>query len=165
MDFDQVVFACHGDQVLPLLKQPTAVERDVLENFRTSRNIATLHTDASLLPSRLPARASWNYNQVLNGGGAVGVTYHMNRLQSLNTAEDYCVTLNGEDAIDSSKVLRNIVYHHPLYTREAVRAQNGWSEISGQNRTHYCGAYWFYGFHEDGLNSALRVARALSVEC
>jgi predicted NAD/FAD-binding protein len=165
MEFDQVVFACHGDQVLPLLEQPTGAERHVLGNFKTSRNIATLHTDASLLPSRLPARASWNYNLGLDGGSAVAVTYSMNRLQSLNTKEDYCVTLNGEDAIDPAKVLRKIEYHHPLYMHEAVRAQDRWSEISGPNRTHYCGAYWFYGFHEDGLNSALRVARALSVEC
>jgi predicted NAD/FAD-binding protein len=96
---------------------------------------------------------------------AVTVTYHMNRLQSLKTAESYCVTLNAEDVIDPAKVLRKIVYDHPLYTNQAIRAQDRWSEISGSNRTHYCGAYWFYGFHEDGLNSALRVARALSVEC
>jgi predicted NAD/FAD-binding protein len=165
MDFDQVVFACHGDQVLPLLQQPTGPERGVLQNFRTSRNIATLHTDASLLPSRPSARASWNYNLGLMGKSAVAVTYHMNRLQSLESAEDFCVTLNGEDSIDDAKVLRKIVYEHPLYTREAVRAQHRWSEISGHNRTHYCGAYWFYGFHEDGLNSALRVAQALWVEC
>jgi predicted NAD/FAD-binding protein len=165
MAFDQVVFACHGDQVLPLLEQPTDAERDVLGSFKTSSNVATLHTDSSLLPSRPAAQASWNYNLGLSGKGAVAVTYHMNRLQSLRTTEDYCVTLNGEDAIDGAKVLRKIVYHHPLYTQEAVRAQRRWIEISGRNRTHYCGAYWFYGFHEDGLNSALRVARALSVEC
>jgi predicted NAD/FAD-binding protein len=165
MAFDQVVFACHGDQVLPLLEQPTGAECDVLGKFRTNRNVATLHTDASLLPSHLPARASWNYNLGLSGKIAAAVTYHMNRLQSLRTAEEYCVTLNGEDAIDPAKVLRNFVYHHPLYTREAVHAQDRWSEISGSNRTHYCGAYWFYGFHEDGLNSALRVAHALSVGC
>ena len=165
MDFDQVVFACHGDQLLPLLEQPTGIEREVLGNFKTSRNVATLHTDSSLLPKRDAAKASWNYNLGLNGKTAASVTYHMNRLQSLKAADDYCVTLNGEDAIDGAKVLRKIVYHHPLYTQEAVHAQNRWSEISGRNRTHYCGAYWFYGFHEDGLNSALRVARALSVEC
>jgi len=165
MAFDQVVFACHGDQVLPLLQQSTGAENDVLGGFRTGRNIATLHTDDSLLPSRLAAQASWNYNLGLTGNHAVTLTYHMNRLQSLNTAEDYCVTLNGEDVIDPAKVLRRIEYHHPLYTHEVVRAQDRWSEISGRNRTHYCGAYWFYGFHEDGLNSALRVARALSVEC
>jgi len=165
MAFDQVVFACQGDQVLPLLEQPTAAERDVLRNFRTSRNVASLHTDSSLLPRHSAARASWNYNLGLTGRNAVTLTYHMNLLQSLKTAKDYCVTLNGEDAIDSAKVLRKIVYHHPLYTQEAVRAQSRWIEISGRKRTHYCGAYWFYGFHEDGLNSALRVARALSVEC
>jgi predicted NAD/FAD-binding protein len=164
MAFDQVVFACHGDQVLPLLEQPTGAECDVLGNFKTSRNVASLHTDSSLLPYHAAARASWNYNLGLTGTNAVTLTYHMNRLQSLKTEEDYCVTLNGEDAIDSAKVLRKIVYHHPLYTQEAVRAQKRWSEISGRKRTHYCGAYWFYGFHEDGLNSALRVARALSVE-
>lgn len=165
MAFDQVVFACHGDQVLPLLEQPACVERDVLGGFQNSRDVAILHTDASLLPSHLAARASWNYNLGLSGKSAVAVTYYMNRLQSLNTAEDYCVTLNGDDVIEPAKVLQKIVYHHPLYTHEAVRAQARWSEISGRNRTHYCGAYWFYGFHEDGLNSALRVARALSVEC
>ncbi len=165
MAFDQVVFACHGDQILPLLEQPTGAERDVLGNFKTSRNVAALHTDSSLLPSRLAAQASWNYNLGLGGKSAVAVTYSMNRLQSLKTAKDYCVTLNGEEAINPSKMLRKIVYHHPLYTQDAVRAQDRWSEISGRNRTHYCGAYWFYGFHEDGLNSALRVARALAVEC
>lgn len=163
--FDQVVFACHGDQVLPLLEQPTGAERDVLGNFKTSRNVASLHTDSSLLPMHSAARASWNYNLGLTGTNAVTLTYHMNRLQSLKTEKDYCVTLNGENAIDGAKVLRKIVYHHPLYTQEAVRAQRRWSEISGRKRTHYCGAYWFYGFHKDGLNSALRVARALSVEC
>ncbi|MFZ1086012.1 MAG: FAD-dependent oxidoreductase [Terracidiphilus sp.] len=165
IDFDQVVIACHGDQVLPLLERPTDAEREVLGDFKTSRNVATLHTDSSLLPRRLTACASWNYNLGLSEKNAVAVTYFMNRLQSLKMAEDYCVTLNGEDWIDPAKVLRKIVYHHPLYTQEAVRAQSRWSEISGRKRTHYCGAYWFYGFHEDGLNSALRVARALSVEC
>jgi predicted NAD/FAD-binding protein len=165
MAFDQVVFACHGDQVLPLLEKPTDAERDVLGNFRTSRNVTLLHTDSSLLPRRARARASWNYNLGLSRQDGVTLTYHMNRLQSLPGPADYCVTLNGEDAIDRSKILRKIVYHHPLYTQEAIRAQGRWSEISGANRTHYCGAYWLYGFHEDGLNSALRVARALSVEC
>lgn len=165
MSFDQVVFACHGDQVLPLLEQATGAERDVLQNFRTSRNVATLHTDASMLPSRAPARASWNYSLGLNGSGGASVTYHMNRLQRIASPQDYCVTLNADGPISSAKVLQTIVYHHPLYTQEAIRAQERWSEISGRNRTHYCGAYWFYGFHEDGLNSALRVAHSLSVEC
>jgi predicted NAD/FAD-binding protein len=165
MNFDQVVFACHGDQVLPLLEKPTNAERAVMGSFKTSSNVATLHTDRSLLPKRKRAWASWNYNLGMDASTAATVTYHMNRLQSLNEPLEYCVTLNGEAAIDAARVLRKIDYHHPLYMQEAVRAQGRWSEISGHNRTHFCGAYWFYGFHEDGLNSALRVARALSVEC
>ncbi len=163
--FDHVVFACHGDQVLPMLASPTAQEREVLGSFATSRNTTYLHTDSRLLPRRGRSRASWNYNLGLDSRDAVTVTYHMNRLQALPTAEDYCVTLNAEGAVDPSKVLKRMIYEHPLYTRAALRAQERWDEISGANRTHYCGAYWFYGFHEDGLNSALRVARALGVEC
>jgi predicted NAD/FAD-binding protein len=159
--FDHVVFACHGDQVLPLLADPTDTERDVLSNFTTTRNETVLHTDSSLLPRRRNARASWNYH--IGSRGRVTVTYHMNRLQGFDLPEDYCVTLNADGRIDPSKVIRRIVYHHPLYTREAIRAQARWAEISGAHRTHYCGAYWHYGFHEDGVNSALRVARALGV--
>jgi uncharacterized protein len=163
--FDEVVFACHGDQVLPLLEKPTDLERDVLGSFRTSRNEVCLHTDSSLLPRRAASRASWNYLLNLEGSDGATLTYHMNRLQSLGTPEDYCVTLNAGGAIDSSKVLRRLIYDHPLYTRGAIGAQARWKEISGANRTHFCGAYWFYGFHEDGLNSGLRVARALGVDC
>ena len=163
--FEQVVFACHGNQVLPLLEAPTERERTVMGAFRTTRNVACLHTDAALLPRREAARASWNYNLALGSNGRVAVTYHMNRLQGLQTAEQYCVTLNGADAIEAGKVIRTIEYAHPLYDAPAVAAQGRWGEISGENRTHYCGAYWLYGFHEDGLNSALRVARALGVAC
>ena len=163
--FDHVVFACHGDQVLPLLEDPADIERDVLRAFTTSRNVACLHTDSRLLPRRTRARASWNYNLGMGGMDRVAVTYHMNRLQALDAPEDYCVTLNGESAIDPHRVIRRMVYEHPLYNRAAISAQSRWAEISGRNRTHYCGAYWFYGFHEDGLNSALRVARSLGVAC
>jgi predicted NAD/FAD-binding protein len=165
MRFDHVVFACHGDEVLPLLADPTEREREVFDVFQTSRNEVCLHTDGSLLPVRHGARASWNY-RLGDGdgdGGAATVTYHLNRLQSLDAAEDYCVTLNGNGSLNPERVLRRMIYRHPLYTREAIRAQSRWSEVSGVDRTHYCGAYWFYGFHEDGLNSALRVARTLGV--
>jgi uncharacterized protein len=165
LSFDHVVFACHGNQVLPLLAEPTDRERDVLRNFFTSRNEVTLHTDECLLPCRRAAWASWNYLLSDHPDAPATLTYHMNRLQSLPAPENYCVTLNAASSIDPNKVLRQLVYHHPLYTREAVSAQARWREISGQNRTHYCGAYWSYGFHEDGLNSALRVARSLGVNC
>jgi predicted NAD/FAD-binding protein len=163
--FDEVVFACHGNQILPLLPAATHTERSILKNFQTSRNETVLHTDSKILPRNQNARASWNYQVNEASLSGTTLTYHMNRLQSLAVKEDYCVSLNTNGAIDKSTVLRNLVYHHPLYTREAIQAQQRWSEISGKNHTHFCGAYWFYGFHEDGLNSGLRVARALGIEC
>jgi predicted NAD/FAD-binding protein len=163
MQFDEVVFACHGDQVLSLLADPNDRERDVLANFTTTGNVAWLHTDASVLPLREPARASWHYRLAGAPDVAPTVTYDLNRLQGLATPEQYCVTLNPDDHIDERRVLRRFVYRHPLYTRAAVGAQKQWREVSGVNRTHYCGAYWSYGFHEDGLNSAIRVAGTLGV--
>ena len=164
-EFDEVVLACHGNQARELVENPTEAEREVLRAFQTTANEAVLHTDGRLLPRTEWGRASWNYH--LDGNSAPGatLTYHMNRLQALRTREDYCVTLNANGAVDRAKVLRRFVYHHPLYTLEAVRAQRRWSEISGRDRIHYCGAYWMFGFHEDGLNSAMRVARAMGVEC
>ncbi len=164
LEFDEVVFACHGNQVLPLLAAPTERERDVMTNFTSSSNDTCLHTDENLLPRRKNARASWNY-LLTDDPGKVSLTYYMNRLQSLRTEQEFCVTLNATSSIDPRKIIRRMTYHHPMYTREAVAAQGRWSEISGHNRTHFCGAYWFYGFHEDGLNSAMRVARSLGVEC
>jgi uncharacterized protein len=160
--FDDVVFACHGDQVLPMLADPTDRERDVLRHFPFTRNDTTLHTDETLLPRRPVARASWNY--LLTGNQQVTLTYHMNRLQSLGVPENYCVTLNSDSIITESKVLKSMIYHHPRFDAAAIAAQSRWSEISGQNRTHFCGAYWFYGFHEDGVKSALRVAESLGVQ-
>ncbi len=161
--FDELVFACHGDQILPLLAQPTEQERRILVSFTTSRNETCLHTDSTLLPKRPAARASWNY--LLGDAGKVTMTYHMNRLQSLNTREDYCVTLNANGHVNPSRALRRMIYEHPLYTRAAIRAQQQWPLISGRKHTHFCGAYWFYGFHEDGVRSGIRVAEALGVRC
>lgn len=162
--FDDVVFACHGNQVLPLLESPTDEEIEVFSALNTSRNDTVLHTDTSLLPRREAARASWNYNICAGSQGQVSVTYHMNRLQSLATSTDYCVSLNANGSIAPDKIIRKLVYHHPLYNHAAIGAQARWSEVSGRNRSHFCGAYWMYGFHEDGLNSAIRVARSLGVE-
>ena len=155
--FDHVVFACHGNQVLPLLTDASDVEREIFGSFETSLNEACLHTDIRMMPRRRAAWASWN---VRLGAGAVKVTYDMNRLQSLKVAENYCVTLNATAAIDPAKIIRMITYYHPLFTKQAVAAQDRWSEVS-RNHTHFCGAYWFYGFHEDGVRSAKRVADSL----
>jgi uncharacterized protein len=164
MRFDEVVFACHGDQVLPLLADPSDRERDVFACFTTTPNIAWLHTDRSVLPEQSRARASWNYRLAGEPDAPPTVTYDLNRLQGLTAPEQYCVTLNPHGGIDERRVLGKFAYRHPLYTRKAIGAQQLWGDVSGVNRTHFCGAYWRYGFHEDGLTSALRVARALGVE-
>jgi predicted NAD/FAD-binding protein len=164
MRFDAVVFACHGDQVLPLLADPSNRERDVFSCFTTTTNSAWLHTDGSVLPVHARARASWNYRLAGDPDAPPTVTYDLNRLQGLTTPDQYCVTLNPNGGIDERHVLRKFVYRHPLYTRQAIRAQQHWGDVSAVNRTHFCGAYWFHGFHEDGLNSAIRVARELGVQ-
>lgn len=159
---DAVVFACHGDQVLPLLADATPTERDVMGRFTTSPNTAVLHTDASWLPRRPAAQASWNYT--LDGqSGAATVTYDISRLQRLQASRRYLVTLNPGRPIEPYHQIATMHYTHPLYTQDAIAAQQRWSEISGRHRTHYCGAYWFYGFHEDGLRSAVRVADAMGI--
>jgi predicted NAD/FAD-binding protein len=156
--FDEVVIATHADQALNLLADPTDAERKVLGAIPYQANEAVLHTDTSVMPNRRAAWASWNYH--LTNSSPPTVTYWMNRLQSLDAPQDYLVTLNLTDRIDPAKVIRTIAYAHPVYTREGQAAQRRHADVSGVNRTHYCGAYWDWGFHEDGVQSALRVARA-----
>lgn len=162
--FEEVVFACHGDQVLPLLADPSDLERGVLSQFTTTANQTVLHTDSSVLPSSPRARASWNYRLGEAAHDAPSVTYDLNRLQGLAASIQYCVTLNPQQPIDSSQVIGRFAYRHPRVTLGAVAAQQQWRSVSGQRRTHFCGAYWRYGFHEDGLMSAQRVAADLGVE-
>jgi uncharacterized protein len=159
--FDAVVIATHSDQALALLADPSELERELLEAVPYQRNEAVLHTDRSLLPRRRRAWASWNYHLGADAGGGCTVTYHMNRLQSLRAEQEFCVTLNRTATIDPERIIRTIDYSHPVYTPAGVAAQSRHAEISGRNRTHYCGAYWGWGFHEDGVNSALRVAREI----
>ncbi len=131
---------------------------------QTTTNTACLHTDESVLPVRRRAWASWNYRLAGQDSALPTVSYHLNRLQNLSTPEQFCVTLNPNGDVDEARVIRRMTYSHPLYNRDAIRAQGQWAEVSGVNRTHFCGAYWFYGFHEDGVRSALRVANALGVK-
>ena len=159
--FDEVVIAVHSDVALRMLADPAPAETDILGAIPYQRNEAVLHTDASLMPQRRSAWASWNYHLIDRPTGRTTVTYHMNRLQSLVADRDYLVTLNLTDAIDPATVIRKIDYAHPVFTPEGVAAQRRWAEISGLRRTHYCGAYWRWGFHEDGVWSALRVAERL----
>jgi predicted NAD/FAD-binding protein len=159
--FDHVIVAAHSDQALAMLADPTPAEREVLGAIPYQPNEAVLHTDRSLLPRRRRAWASWNFHLEERPAGRTTVTYHMNRLQSLDSSEELCVTLNRSDGIDPARVIRTIQYAHPVFTREGVAAQARWSEVSGPIRTHYCGAYWGFGFHEDGVASALRVCERL----
>jgi predicted NAD/FAD-binding protein len=158
--YDEVVIAAHSDQALAMLTDPSPAEREVLGAIPYQRNEAVLHTDASLLPRRRAARASWNYH--LDGApGATRLTYWMNNLQSLKSDTDFCVTLNRGDRIDPNKVIEVVNYSHPVFTPEGVAAQRRHAEISGVDRTHYCGAYWGWGFHEDGLVSADRAVEPI----
>lgn len=157
--FDHVVIAAHSDQALSMLADPSPKEKEILGAIRYQENEAVLHTDASLLPRRQLAWAAWNYHLLPNQSDRAVLTYYMNRLQRLIAAHPFCVTLNHTSAIDPSKVLRRITYHHPVYSPAAVAAQRRHGDISGVNRTSYCGAYWGYGFHEDGVKSALAVCK------
>ena len=152
--FDYVFIACHSDQALELLGDPTEQEREVLGAIQYQANEAVLHTDVSLMPNRRKAWAAWNYHVPAEKQGHVSVTYHMNTLQSLDAKRDYLVTLNNSESIDPRHVLHRVEYEHPVYTLESVSAQERQSDLNC-DRTFFCGAYWRNGFHEDGVVSAL----------
>jgi predicted NAD/FAD-binding protein len=164
-DFDHVVFASHADQTLAMLTDATPVEREVLGAFPYQSNEAVLHTDTRLLPRRRRAWASWNYRIPSRPQEeSVSVTYDLSRLQCLATPSPLLLTLNAAEPIESSRVLRTFTFEHPAYGVASLAAQRRFDEVSGQRGTHFCGAYWGYGFHEDGVNSALAVARAFGIE-
>ena len=161
--FDEVIFACHSDQALEILgDDATPIEREVLSQFPYGPNTAVLHTDASLLPKRKRAWASWNYRIPEETSPHATVTYNMNILQHIKSQHVFCVTLNGCDSIDERKVMRRFQYSHPVYTVRRAEAQRRHRELIRANRTSFCGAYWGNGFHEDGVNSALAVSSAFS---
>ncbi|MEU9385527.1 FAD-dependent oxidoreductase [Streptomyces sp. NPDC048279] len=160
--YDAVVIAVHPDQALRLLADPTAREREVLGAFRYSRNATLLHTDTRLLPRAAGARASWNYLMPSCAAGAdrVRVSYDMNRLQRLDAAETFVVTLGGEDRVAPDRVLASMVYEHPVYTPESVAAQRRLPELTSPVCA-FAGAYHGWGFHEDGCRSGAEAAAAL----
>ena len=162
--FDEVILAVHSDQALRMLADPSAAEAEVLGAIPYQPNEVALHTDASLLPRRRRAWASWNFHLTDEPVDRTTVTYHMNRLQSLTAEREYCVTLNRTAAIDPERVLSVREFSHPVFTQRALVAQRRWEEVSGRQRTHFCGAYWGYGFHEDGVHSARRVCRGFGAD-
>lgn len=172
--FDEVIFACHADTALKILKDANPIEQEILGHFTFTNNTAVLHTDTSVLPKRSLAWASWNYlldnknaeqsdNRQAPSTAKPVLTYHMNILQRLTKRHNYLVTLNHE--VDESQVIKRIDYSHPVFNNQMIAAQDEWSRISGVDlHTHFCGAYWFNGFHEDGVRSALRVCQALGCD-
>ena len=161
--FEKVIFDNHNNQALALLKDPSNDEKSVLEAMPYQKNTAIVHTDVTLMPKIKKTWSSWNY--LLSGdlNRPVTLTYNMNILQSLDAKPDFLVTLNSLNEINPSKIIKKIDYSHPLFTVNGVHAQKKKNQISGQNNTYYCGAYWGNGFHEDGVNSALDVCKAFGV--
>lgn len=160
LGFEQVVFACHSDQALAILEQPSDAEQSILGDIPYQANDVVLHTDVRLLPRNKKTWSSWNYTLGQSSDRAV-VTYNMNILQGISAPETFCVTLNNTAAINPHKILGRFQYDHPVFSLEGMAAQQRWQEINGVVDTWYCGAYWHNGFHEDGIVSALRVAKAI----
>lgn len=158
--FDRVILACHADQALRMLADPSPLESELLAAFPYESNAVTLHTDTSVLPRRKLAWSSWNARLLADGERFVA-TYNMNLLQGIKSPHTFCVTLNHDEGIDPARVLGRYHYHHPLFTRRRWAAQSRHAELVDHRRTSYCGAYWGYGFHEDGVTSGLRVAAAI----
>jgi len=159
--FDEVVIATHSDQALRMLSDPSTAELEILGAIAYQKNHTVLHTDDSVMPGRRAAWACWNYRQTGTGTGRATLTYDMNRLQELTCRRRFFVSLNMAELIDPGSVLAEFDYEHPVFTPETVASQQRWDEISGVRRTHFCGAYWRNGFHEDGAFSGIRAARAV----
>lgn len=162
--FDRVVLACHSDQALAMLVNPTRAERDILRALPYQVNDAVLHTDTSVLPRARSAWGAWNYRISEGSSAAATVTYNMNALQTLDAPETFCVTLNDRASIDPRRIIGEVQYHHPVATLNGELARDRRDSISGPNRTHYCGAYWSNGFHEAGVTSGLAVVDEIARE-
>ena len=166
LQFDKVICASHADQTFRMIKDLNREEEAVLKPWNYSKNITILHTDSSFMPPSKPAWACWNYvkNKDSDDGDDVSVTYYMNRLQGLKTKNDYLVTLNPTKEISDEKKIYEIVYTHPKYTQASISTQDKIKEVNGSNHLYFCGSYCRYGFHEDGVISAVSVTKDLGCE-
>ena len=160
-EYDKVVFAVHADEILKLIKDPTENEKKILENFQYKKNIAYLHNDDRLMPERKNLWSSWNSILDKNDIKKNCVTYWLNKLQNLNTKKNYFLTLNPFISIEDSKIIKKVEFTHPFYDLKMINAQKYLSELQGVNNTYFCGSYFGYGFHEDGLNSGIEVSNKL----
>jgi predicted NAD/FAD-binding protein len=158
-EFDHVIFASHADQTLSMLKNPTALQKELLTPFKYQENIAVLHSDASVMPKSKKNWSSWNFVYRDNDSFTV---YYMNRLQQISDKKSYFININGEQFVDKSKILKRIVYHHPVFDNAAVQAQARLPELN-KNRPslYFCGSYFRYGFHEDALLSSVNLCEEI----
>jgi predicted NAD/FAD-binding protein len=163
-EFDEVIIACHSDQALAMLGDASESEKAILSAIPYQKNSVVLHTDKTLLPKRKSTWSSWNYLLMGNNHSLPVLTYSMNILQGIESEDEFCVTLNAKNKIDPAQILGEYEYAHPVFSHAVAQAQSAWASINGVNRTWFCGAYWFNGFHEDGVNSALRVVDALGAK-
>ena len=163
-EYDSIVISTHSNQALNLLSDPTTDEKNILGNIKYQKNTALIHTDISILPKRKLAWSSWNYLINQDSDQLVTLTYNMNILQNLKSVKTYCVTINNTKKLNPDKIIKEIIYHHPLFTESSVKAQKQKAIICGSNNTYYTGAYWGYGFHEDGVNSALDVCSKFGIK-
>ena len=151
LDYDQVVLACHADQSLNILKDPSSKEKEILNKFTYVSNRAFLHTDENFMPSRKKAWSSWNS---ITKDNRTCITYWLNKLQNLKTNKNYFLTLNPVEAIDKNKIIKKIDFTHPYFNKDNVALQKDLHKLQGKKRTWFCGSYFGYGFHEDGLKSS-----------
>ena len=160
-EYDKVIFAVHADEVLELIDHPTENEKKILKNFQYNKNIGYLHNDGRLMPDRKNAWSSWNSILDKNNEKKSCVTYWLNKLQNLKTKKNYFLTLNPFISIDDSKIIKQVEFTHPFYDQKAINVQKHLSELQGVNNTYFCGSYFGYGFHEDGLNSGIDISNKL----
>ncbi|HWZ22618.1 MAG TPA: FAD-dependent oxidoreductase [Cytophagaceae bacterium] len=163
LEFDKVIFACHADQALALLESPSPLEKSLLSNFEYQKNIATLHTDASLMPKLKKTWSSWNYRiEKVNNELVAHTIYYMNKLQEISSKSDYFLSINQPNTVDPKKVVKTIEYEHPIFTPEAYKAQAELHKLNNNGQVYFCGSYFKYGFHEDAFTSAVNLCTKLT---
>ena len=160
-EYDKVILAVHADEILELINDPTENEKKILKNFQYKKNIGYLHNDDRLMPDRKNVWSSWNSILDKNDEKKNCVTYWLNKLQNLKTKKNYFLTLNPFIPIEDSKIMKKVEFTHPFYDLKTINAQKNLSELQGVNNTYFCGSYFGYGFHEDGLNSGIEVSNKL----
>ena len=154
LDYDHVILASHADQSLKILEEPTSEEDKILKRFSYVSNKAYLHIDENLMPLRKSAWSSWNS---ITKDNRTCITYWLNKLQNLKTAKNYFLTLNPVEQINNNKILKKIDFTHPYFNKENVKLQKDLHKLQGKKRTWFCGSYFGYGFHEDGLKSSIEL--------